>query len=189
VGVDVAQRRAARGRSDEPCLRVLVGDASGARSQLVVPLLRRRAPGPRARGCRLVEQLGGRAAGRGGPALHPAVLVCAARTRRSGRERRGHARACGNPHLACCGRRRPPDGCQAVAGERRRAVRGAGTAGQRSCEWGAAHSRRYEGIQVGEPAELLVLSQRRSFDSFKARLLPHQDAWLSCTPPAGPVVL
>lgn len=49
--------------------------------------------------------------------------------------------------------------------------------------------RRYEGIQVGEPAELLVLSQRRSFDSFKARLQPHQDAWLSCTPPAGPVAL
>jgi len=72
VGVDVAQRRAARGRSDEPCLRVLVGDASGARSQLVVPLLRRRAPGPRARGCRLVEQLGGRATGpRGGGGAPP----------------------------------------------------------------------------------------------------------------------
>ena len=85
----MAQRRAARGRSDEPCLRVLVGDASGARSQLVVPLLRRRAPGPRARGCRLVEQLGGRATGRGGGGLRCARQCLRAPRARATRDARG----------------------------------------------------------------------------------------------------
>ena len=43
VDVEVTQR-AARGRLGEPSLRVLVGDASGARSEVLVPFLRRCAP-------------------------------------------------------------------------------------------------------------------------------------------------
>ena len=43
VDVGVTQR-AVRGRLGEPSLRVLVGDVSGARSEVLVPFLRRRAP-------------------------------------------------------------------------------------------------------------------------------------------------
>ncbi|KAK9842506.1 hypothetical protein WJX81_003292 [Elliptochloris bilobata] len=45
--------------------------------------------------------------------------------------------------------------------------------------------RRYESIEVGEPAELLVLSQRRKFDSFKALkevYLPESGLWLADYP-------